>query len=242
VTSTGSDRLGFERTRWSLVLAAGRAQDPTARAALSELCAAYWYPLYAYVRRRGHDRHSAEDLVQGFFLRLFERADFAAVDAQRGRFRAFLLTALRNHLADDHDRRTAEKRGGGRLPLALDFDHGDSQWNLEPATNETPERAYERQFAEELLAHALDRVQRDYEQRGEGRAFSVLVRTLTAPGESSHRELAQELGTTEGAIKVAAHRLRERWRAALREEVAAIVDDPSTIDDELAALFAALGG
>jgi RNA polymerase sigma-70 factor (ECF subfamily) len=242
VTSTGPDRLGFARTRWSLVLAAGRAQDPAARAALSELCAAYWYPLYAYVRRRGHDRHAAEDLVQGFFLRLFEREDLAALDAQRGRFRAFLLTALRNYVADDHDRRSAQKRGGGQSLLRLDFDRGDSQWNLEPATSETPEKAYERQFAEELLARALDRVGRDYETRGEQRAFTVLVRTLTAPGESAYRELALELETTEGAIKVAAHRLRERWRAALREEGASVVDDPSTIDEELAALFAALGG
>lgn len=242
MSTTGPDRLGFARTRWSLVLAAGSGAEPAARAALSELCAAYWMPLYHYVRRRGHERAAAEDLVQGFFLRLLERDDFATLDAARGRFRAFLLTALKHYLADEHDKRTAEKRGGGRVPLSLDFERADSQWRLEPATEATPEKAYERAFAEELLARALARVERDYAERGEARAFGVLVTTLTAPGELPYRALADELGATEGAVKVAAHRLRERWRAALREEVAAIVVDPGEVDHELAALFAALAG
>ena len=224
------------------MLSAGGGSDPAARAALSELCAAYWVPLYHYVRRRGHDRAAAEDLVQGFFLRLLERDDLAAADATRGRFRAFLLTALKHFLADEHDKRTAEKRGGGRAPLSLDFERADSKWRLEPATEETPERAYERAFAEELLARALAGVEHSYVERGEERAFRVLVTTLTAPGELPYRALAEELGATEGAVKVAAHRLRERWRAALREEVAAIVDDPGEVDSELAALFAALAG
>ncbi|MBK7874320.1 MAG: sigma-70 family RNA polymerase sigma factor [Planctomycetes bacterium] len=242
MSTTGPDALGFQRTRWSLVLAAGKSSDPTARAALSELCAAYWMPLYHYVRRRGHDRAAAEDLVQGFFLRLFERADFATLDAERGRFRAFLLVALKHYLADEHDKRTAEKRGGGRAPLSLDFERADSQWRLEPATDATPEKAYERAFAEELLARTLASVERDYAERGEARAFGVLVGTLTAPGALPHRALAAELGVTEGAVQVAAHRLRERWRGALRAEVAAIVDDPTEVDAELAALFAALTG
>ncbi|MBI5362061.1 MAG: sigma-70 family RNA polymerase sigma factor [Planctomycetes bacterium] len=242
MSTTGPDRLGFARTRWSLVLAAGRGADPVARAALSELCAAYWMPLYHYVRRRGHERATAEDLVQGFFLRLLERDDFATLDAERGRFRAFLLTALKHYLADEHDRRTAEKRGGGRLPIARDFERADSKWRLEPATDATPDKAYERAFAEELLARALQHVEADYAARGEARAFGVLVATLTAPGEVPYRALADELGATEGAVKVAAHRLRERWRIALREEVARLVDDPAEVDEELAALFAALAG
>lgn len=241
-SSTGPDALGFQRTRWSLVLAAGKSADPAARAALSELCAAYWMPLYHYVRRRGHDRAAAEDLVQGFFLRLLERDDIATLDAERGRFRAFLLTALKHYLADEHDKRTAEKRGGGRAPLSLDFERADSQWRLEPATDATPEKAYERAFAAELLARALAKVEHDYAERGEARAFGVLVPTLTAPGSLPYRALAAELGVTEGAVQVAVHRLRERWRAALRAEVAAIVDDPSEVDAELAALFAALTG
>lgn len=241
-SSTGPDALGFQRTRWSLVLAAGKTADPAARAALSELCAAYWMPLYHYVRRRGHDRASAEDLVQGFFARFLERDDVGAADATRGRFRAFLLTALKHHLADEHDLRTAEKRGGGRAPLSLDFERADSEWRLEPATDATPEKAYERAFAEELLARALAKVEHDYAERGEARAFGVLVQTLTAPGALPYRALAHELGTSEGAVQVAAHRLRERWRAALRDEVASLVGDPADVDEELASLFAALGG
>lgn len=242
MSETSSDRAGFAPTRWSLVLAAGRAAQPAARAALSELCQAYWYPLYAYVRRRGHDAHAAADLTQGFFARLLERNDFAAAQRERGRFRSYLLAALRHHLADEHDRATARKRGGGTRPLSLDFERADSQWRDEPATDETPERAYERRFAEELLARALAQVERSYAERGEARAFQVLARTLTEPGEASQRELAAQLETSEGAVKVAAHRLRERWRAALREEVAALVADPADVEDELAALFEALSG
>ncbi|MBI5435220.1 MAG: sigma-70 family RNA polymerase sigma factor [Planctomycetes bacterium] len=237
-----SRHAGFAPTRWSLVLAAGKHADAPARAALAELCEAYWYPLYAYVRRRGHDADAAADLTQGFFARLIERDDFAAADRERGRFRAYLLAALRHFLADERDRATAEKRGGGAAPLSLDFERADSKWHQEPAVDETPERAYERGFAHELLDRALAHVERDYAARGEARAFAVLVRTLTAPGDAPYRELAAELATSEGAVKVAAHRLRERWRAALREEVAALVDDPADVDDELAALFRALSG
>lgn len=240
MTDAAKSRAAFAPTRWSLVLAAGKQDDERTRAALSELCAAYWLPLYVYVRRRGYDAHAAEDLTQGFFARLFERNDFAAADRSRGRFRTFLLAALQHYLADERDRERAVKRGGGVLPLSLDFERADSQWHLEPATDATPERAYERRFANELLARALARVERDYRERGEGKAFDVLVETLTAPGELPYRELAERLATTAGAVKVAAHRLRERWRAALRDEVAAIVGDPSEVDDELAALFAAL--
>lgn len=241
MSSTGPDRLGFARTRWSLVLAAGSGADPAGRAALSELCAAYWMPLYHYVRRRGHDRGAAEDLVQGFYLRLLERDDFASLDAHRGRFRAFLLVSLKHYLADDHDRSIAEKRGGGRAPLALDFERADSNWKHEPATDATPEKAYERAFAEELLARALASVEKSYVERNEERAFRVLVGTLTAPGELPYRVLAEQLETTEGAVKVAAHRLRDRWRQALRKEVQDIVGDPSEVDEELGALLAALG-
>lgn len=233
-------RSHFAPTRWSLVWSAGHASTPAARAALSELCAAYWYPLYAYVRRRGHDAHAAADLTQGFFARLLERNDFAAAERERGRFRAYLLAALRHYLADEADRAGAAKRGGGEHVLSLDFASAEGAWRDEPATHDTPERAFERRFAEELLARALGRVERSYAERGEQRTFDVLARTLTAPGDATHDELAKELATTSGAVKVAAHRLRERWRAALREEVADLVAAPEDVDDELAALFAAL--
>ncbi|MCK6447525.1 MAG: sigma-70 family RNA polymerase sigma factor [Planctomycetes bacterium] len=233
-------RENFAPTRWSLVWSAGHASTPTARAALSELCAAYWYPLYAYVRRQGHDPHAAADLTQSFFARLLERNDFAAAEREKGRFRAYLLAALRHFLSDERDRANAVKRGGAANVFSLDFEAAEGAWREEPVTHETPERAFERRFAEELLARALGRVERGYAERGERRTFAVLARTLTAPGDASHDDLARELETTAGAVKVAAHRLRERWRAALREEVADLVATPEDVDDELAALFAAL--
>jgi RNA polymerase sigma-70 factor (ECF subfamily) len=231
----------FATTRWSLVAAAGDPAAPDARAALADLCRGYWFPVYAYVRRRGHDHHAAQDLTQAFFARLIEKNDLAAADRTRGRFRSFLLAACQHFLANEHDRTTAKKRGGGRPAVSLDFADADGRFGREPATDETPERAFERRWALELLEQAVAELRREYAESGRGRLFDALKGVLTGGADVPYTALAAELGLTEGAVKVAAHRLRQRYRDRLREAIARTVADPAEVDDEIRSLFAAVG-
>lgn len=231
----------FATTRWSLVAAAGDPSGPAARAALADLCRAYWFPVYAYVRRRGHAHHAAQDLTQAFFARLVEKNDLAAADRTRGRFRSFLLAACQHFLANEHDRATAKKRGGGRHPFPLDFADADGRFGREPATDDTPERAFERRWALELLEQAVTELRREYAESGRGRLFDALKGVLTGGADAPYAALAADLGLTEGAVKVAAHRLRQRYRDRLREAIARTVADPAEVDDEIRDLFAALG-
>lgn len=232
----------FATTHWSLVAAAQDPGGPAARAALADLCRAYWFPVYAYVRRRGHDRHAAEDLTQAFFARLLEKNDLAAADRTRGRFRTFLLTACQHFLANEHDRAAAKKRGGGAAHFPLDFAAAEGRFAREPAAPETPERAFERRWALDLLDGALAELRQEYADSGRGKLFDALKGCLTAGGaDVAYADLAAELNMTEGAVKVAAHRLRQRYRDRLREAIARTVADPAEVDDEVRDLFAALG-
>jgi RNA polymerase sigma factor (sigma-70 family) len=226
----------FEPTRWTVVLAAAReGGTPAGRAALAELCEKYWYPLYAFVRRSGHARHDAEDLTQAFFARLLEKNTISGVGPEKGRFRSFLLAAIKHFLANEWDRSQAQKRGGGKVILSLDGTAGESRHPLEPATGLTPDLIFERQWALALLDRVLDRLaEESAEKPGH---FAALKGFLTDAGPGSTSEAARTLGLSEGAVRVAVHRLRQRYRQLLRAEIAQTVDDPSEVDAEIRRLF-----
>jgi RNA polymerase sigma-70 factor (ECF subfamily) len=208
---------------------------------LADLCSAYWRPLYAYVRRRGYDGEDARDLTQAFFARLLEKNGVGGADPERGRFRAWLLGALKHFLANEWDRSQTQKRGAGRSVLSLEFESADERLRLEPAHELTPERAFERDWALSVLERAFQRLESDWAARGRRELFLGLKPTLVGePGETL-RSLGQRLGQSEGAVKVAAHRLRRAFRAALRREIAETVEGDADVEDELAALIAALG-
>lgn len=231
----------FTTTHWSIVLAAGQRSSPVSRDALERLCGRYWSPLYMYARRRVRDVHEAQDLTQGFFAALLEKDWLDAATPERGRFRAFLLTAFKNYMANEWDKVTAQKRGGGRRRLALDFTAADRLYAFEPADNLTPERAFQRRWALELLDLVLDRLRNEYAAAGKLRQFERL-KPFIAPhaAEQTQAEAARELGMTAGAVAVAAHRLRRRYVELLRDEIAQTVADPADVDDEIRSLFAAL--
>jgi len=233
--TTPHSRGGFATTQWSLVLAARERESTAGREALVRLCSRYWYPVFAYVRRRGHAREEAEDLTQEFFANLIEKSVLDAVDPERGRFRSFLLTACRNFLANDWDRRSARKRGGGNPLLSIDADGAEQRYARELAHGQTPEALYERQWTLTLLAQVLDELQDEYASTGRGRQFERLKRFLTAEDDAgTYAEAARDLETTEAAVKVAVHRLRARYRRALRATVAATIESEDDVNDEIA--------
>lgn len=236
------DAGGFAPTRWTMVLAAVEGGSSSkAEKALAELCRAYRFPLYAYIRRRGHASNSAEDLTQEFFLQLLEKNWLEGVDREKGKFRAFLLAAMKNFLANQHDRRTAKKRGGGQVILSLDSMAADSRYRLEPAEQLTPERLFERQWALTMLDMVLNRLQAEMHADGKAALFDRLKSFLTA-GRSSggYADTARSLGMTEGAVKVAVHRLRRRYRRLLRDEIAQTVASPDEVDEEIRYLIGCL--
>jgi RNA polymerase sigma-70 factor (ECF subfamily) len=231
----------FATTHWSLVLAAGKRPAPDAQKALATLCRTYWYPLYAYVRRQGHQPDDAQDLTQEFFARLLEKHYLQAADPERGRFRSFLLTAFKRFLSKERDRKTTKRRGGGMKRLSLDFESGECRYRLEPAHEVTAERIYERRWALTLLERVFARLQDELDQAGKQKEFHCLKVYLTGETDTpSHQEAAAELAMTEGAVKVAVHRLRRRYRNLVREEIAQTVASPEEVDEELRHLFAAL--
>ncbi len=230
----------FATTRWSLIAAATDPEAPHARQALADLCALYWYPVYAYVRRRGHDHHRAEDLTQAFFARLLEKNDLAAADRTRGRFRSFLLAACQHFLANRRDFDTAKKRGGGARPLAIDFTQADSRYSHEPADPQAAERHFEREWAVTLLDRALAELKAEYVESGRGALFEALKGCLAGEAER-YAELSDRLGLTVGAVKVAIHRLRQRYRDRLRAVIAETVATSEDVDEEIRDLFTALG-
>jgi RNA polymerase sigma-70 factor (ECF subfamily) len=234
----------FRSTRWSLVARAGAADVATARKALGELCELYWYPLYAYLRRRGDTDADALDMVQAFCAQLLERGGLDGADANAGPFRHYLLGALR-HFADNEARRErAHKRGGGQVAWSLD--HAAARYAAEPATDESPERLFERRFAPALLARAVARLRDEYAARQRTALLEALEPALLGQdGALRHQGAARRLGITEGAVKVALHRLRARMRELIRDEVRQTLadgDDQEPVDDELRRLFAALSG
>ena len=240
--SVPSEQPGFATTQWSLVLRAAQPEDSTARAALETLCRRYWFPLYAFARRRVSDISEAQDLTQEFFLQLLEKNSLAAASPERGRFRSFLLTSLKNFLANEWDRATAQKRGGGRERMSLDWETGESRLSLEPTHTDTPEREFERQWALTLLDVVVRRLQDEFATADKSRQFELLKETLTGSrAVLDYAVIAAELQMSEEAARQAAHRLRKRYRELLREEVAATVESDNEIEDEINRLFDALG-
>jgi RNA polymerase sigma factor (sigma-70 family) len=230
----------FAATRWTVVLTAGHGPSPQAGRALEELCRTYWYPLYAYVRRRGHSPHEAEDLTQEFFARLLAKNYLADVHREKGKFRSFLLASLKHFLANEWDRARAAKRGGGQPHLSLDIQTAETRYRSEPADDLTAEKLLDRQWALAFLDRVLSRLQDEFVADGKGKQFAELKVWLTeGKGATSYAEVASRLGTTEGAAKVAVHRLRRRYRELLREEISDTVATPAEIEEEIRHLFAA---
>lgn len=226
----------FATTHWSVVLAAGRSDATRARAALEKLCQTYWYPLYAYVRRRGYRAPDAEDMTQGFFARLLELESLADVRREKGKFRSFLLAAMNHYLSDERDRALAKKRGVQRT-ISLDSHVAETRYGGEPADTTTPERLFERQWALTLLETVVQRLRGEYESGGKRELFMHLRFAIT--GEKStvpYAALATQLGLSEEAVRVAVHRLRRRYRQLLREEIAHTVTTDEEIADELQSL------
>src|SRR6516225_8249754 len=231
----------FVTTHWSMVLAAGKVASAESQEVLEVLCQTYWYPLYAYVRRQGHQPDDAQDLTQEFFARLLEKHYLQSADPERGRFRSFLLTAFKRFLSKEHDRERTKRRGGGRKLLPLDFEAGERRYSLEPAHAVTAERIYEQGWALTLLDRVFVRLRAEFDQAGKQKEFNCLKVYLTGEaGTPSYQQLAAELAMTEGAVKVAVHRLRRRYRDLVREEIAQTVAGPEDVDEELQHLFAAL--
>jgi RNA polymerase sigma factor (sigma-70 family) len=232
----------FLTTHWSVVLAAQDKSSPESAAALEVLCRAYWYPLYAFVRRQGHSPEDAQDLTQEFFARLLAKEYLQAADREKGRFRTFLRVALRRFLANEWDRARRLKRGGGHTPLPLDTMAAEQRYQAERDDTLAPDHLYERRWARTLLEQALAHLRADYSAAGKAAEFDQLKETLTAErGSIAYSDLAATLGLSEGATRVAVHRLRKRFREVFRATVAETVSTPEDVEDELRHLVALLG-
>jgi RNA polymerase sigma factor (sigma-70 family) len=229
----------FPTTRWTLVLAAGDPQRKEARSALVFLCENYWYPLYAYLRRRGYPPDQAQDLTQEFFTRVLEGRYLDRADPEKGCFRAFLLTSLKFFVADEADRNRARKRGGRAL-VPLELSSGEERYQREPAHDETPERIFERRWALAVLDRVLERLRKEFVQHGRAEHFERLKVFLLGQSEAPYAALAREMNTSEGALKVAIHRLRKRYRELFRQEIADTVADRAEVESELRHLAAVL--
>ena len=244
-TPTNSNLPGagrFATTHWSVVLAAGRPKSASYQQALETLCQTYWFPLYTYLRRQGYDSHQAEDCTQAFFAGLLARGGLRLADPKRGKFRSFLLTSLKNFLSNERARARAKKRGGGRKVLSLDFQNAESQYALEPRDELSPDKLFERSWALTVLARTMAHLQAEATSTNKQKLFDHLKVYLTAEKSSvPYRDVAAELDMTEGAVRVAIHRLRRRYRELLRDEIAQTVTSDDQIDEEIRDLFTALG-
>jgi RNA polymerase sigma factor (sigma-70 family) len=226
-----------------MVLQAADPASPKSADALAELCRTYWYPIYAFIRRQGRDHEAAQDLAQEFFARMLEKRYIDEVGPEKGRFRSFLLVCLKRFLANEHDKARAQKRGGGRSILSIDFEDADGRYVLEPGHDVTPERIFERRWALTVLERSLASLAAEFERSGKSAMFEALkVYLVGEVGAPPYEEMAKRLGTSEGAVKVAVHRLREKYRAAVRAEIVATVEREEDVDREIEELFAALGG
>ena len=228
-------RRHFVTTRWSVVLAAGTELSSSgAREALTTLCEMYWYPLYAFLRSRGYGAEDAQDLTQAFFARLLEKDTIGHADPARGRFRSFLLTALKNFAANEHDRQSARKRGGGSHLVSLESGSAEDRFQLEPPSDETPETVFDRRWALTLLDRVMSRLKAEARRDGKTPSFDGLKTYLTGDQpQLTYAQTASALGLSEGAAKVAVHRLRRRFRDLVRDEIAQTVSSPEEIEDEL---------
>ena len=233
----------FVTTHWSVVVTAGGSDTTGARDALAKLCQTYWYPLYAYVRRRNFSPPDAEDLTQEFFARFLEHRWVGDADREKGRFRTFLLSAMNHFLANEWDKARAQKRGGGVPLLPLQFDTAETRYGREPTDNVTPEQHFERRWAMTLLEEVVNRLRMEYEQDGKTEQFAALNPCLVGDRTAQpYQALAGKLGVSEGAVKSAVHRLRQRYRQLLRDEIAHTVAGPAEVEEELRHLITVLGG
>jgi len=233
----------FGTTQWTDLMTARQSGSPEAKAALERLCQTYWYPLYAYVRRRGYSPQDAEDLTQAFFLELIEKNYLGAVDRRKGKFRSFLLAAMNHFLANEYDWRHAAKRGGGRTFVSIDDEATwEQRYQRETATEQSPEKIFEARWASTVIDQARTRLRETYAAEGKGELFDRLEKYLTEqPGPGGYAEVAAALRMSPGAVATAVHRLRQRYGEAVREEVARTVARPEEIEDEMRHLRAVLG-
>lgn len=236
-----SARAWFSTTHWSVVAAARDPDDPRAPAALERICQAYWFPLYVFVRRQGQSVADAEDLVQGFFAKLIEKNFLAGIEREKGRFRSFLLLTFTRYAANEWDRGRREKRGGVHARISLDEQDTEARYLLEPVHEMTPERAYDRQWALALIGQVLDRLEVEFGSAGKQGLFNEMKVFLNGDRGASYAEVGGRLGMSEGAVKVAVHRLRQRYGELLRLEIAETVSEPEAVEDEIRHLLAALG-
>ena len=233
----------FTTTHWSVVLAAGSSESPTAKEALEQLCETYWYPLYVFVRRLGYSPEDAQDSTQAFFERVLERNYFGQADCDKGRFRAFLLAALKHFLSDQRDRARAAKRGGGHTILSLDAESAEERYRLEPVDSVTPDKLYERRWAYTLLERARTRLREEHASSGKRDLYEQLT-ALEAAGKTglTYSEVSERLGLTESGVKAAVRRFRQRYGALLRAEIAQTVATAAEIEEEIRYLMAVIGG
>jgi len=241
LASNAPEGRAFVTTRWSVVANAGRSDSTGAHEALSHLCRIYWYPLYSYVRRRGYSAHDSQDLTQAFFAQLLEHNWVGAADRTRGKFRTFLLTAISRFLSGEWDKQRAQKRGGGVIHVPLQLDTAETRYGCEPSDDFTPEQCFERRWALALLDNVLQRLREEHEAEGKGELFTRLSGSLIGDRDSQpYADLGNQLGMSEGAVKVAVHRLRKRYRELLRMEIAETVEREEEIEGELRHLFTVL--
>ncbi|RYD78825.1 MAG: sigma-70 family RNA polymerase sigma factor [Verrucomicrobiaceae bacterium] len=241
-SSTVSPNGRFEATQWSVILAAGGDDSLQVRDALERLCSAYWYPLYAFLRRMGHSAHDAEDLTQGFLTDLIHRRAIAKALPEHGRFRSFLIASLKNYLSHQRERESAQKRGGQQVHLSLDAVTAEERYKMEPVEGVSPADLYDRRWALTVLDNALSQMRLECEQTGKGALFAALSPMLVGGRASVSLERVEvQIGMAEGAVKVALHRLRQKFRESLRSEVARTVSDPNDVDAERRHLLSAIG-
>src|SRR5262245_30690498 len=232
---------GFTTTRWTLVLAAKRRDDPGVPEAFARLCERYYQPLYSFLRRRGETPEDAQDLTQGFIARLLEKDVLRHADPARGKFRAFLLTSLKHYAANEHVRAAAGKRGSGQPLLSVDLDAAEGRYGLEPRDDLTPELLYDRRWALAVLERALRALRAEFSANGRESFFEAVQGTLT--GDSAavpYREIADRFGMTESNVKVSIHRMRRRYGDLVRAEIADTVDTEAEVDEEVRYLLTAL--
>lgn len=238
-----SSQAWFATTHWSVVLAAGQSTEAQASAALEQVCRAYWYPLYAYLRRDGHTEADAKDLTQGFFAHLLEHQTLNRVAREKGRFRSFLLASLKYYVADQRAHEHRQKRGGGQQLFSLDALTGEERYRLEPKDSRTPDQLFERRYALELLDRVLARLHEEFTDSDQASLFQALQPFLAAKeGGESYAALAARLGRSEEAIKKTVQRMRQRYQQLFREEIAQTVSTPEEVEDELRHLCAVMGG